>query len=299
MNESGALERLERLRSGDLAVISADDLNWIVDWANRSRKLDARYSQGDHKSFPHPWKVRASRVDEIDRGWRIDVRAGVINDIVPSILYRRKDDPRGWEPDEDYAESPAKGELGWNADWVERDVLDDLDDPPWLLLLSPKASDKADPAWTFIPRERWIPCFSQMDDMENAQIFRAYVMVSQNTRQSVTQSGTWLHGMKPPAVNKFRIGTLPVRPGLSNTLAGVWFELATLWLMRTNPDNPDEDALFVQQGAFWPSWCVQVKPTYDLGGGIGVPYVDMMTEMVQQEINLLYDSAATVMNWTV
>jgi hypothetical protein len=299
MQESGALERLERLRRGDPALISAADLNWLVTWANRSRKLDARYGRGVNTPFPHPWKVQASRCAEIERGWRLDVAAGVVNDIIPGILYRRKDDPRGWEMPEDYVESPAKGELGWNADWVERDLLDDLNDPPWLLMVSPALGSKADPAWTFIPRARWIPYFAAQVGMENAQIFRAFVMVSQDTRRSAIASGTWLRGMKPPAVNKFRIGTLPARPGMSLPLAGVWLELATLWLVRPDPDAPEADAVYVQQAEFWPAWCVQVKPSLDLGAGIGVPAVDMLLDMVQRDVDLLFDRSATVMNWTV
>jgi len=287
--DHAALEHLEKLRSGDPADISAADLNWLVDWANRSRKLDARYSQGDHKAFQHPWKVRTSRCDEIDRGWRVDVCAGIINDIVPSILYRRRDDPRGWKCPEDYVESPAKGERGWSADWVERDPLDDLDDPPWLLIVAPEPGATADPAWTLVPKERWPLFFSSQDELADAQIFRAYVMVSQNTRQNVIASGTWLRGMKPPPMNKFRVGTLPARPMLSFTLAGVWLDLATLWLVRSEPDHPDSDALYVQQNEFWPSWSAQIKPSA----------LDLYPEIIQGELDLIYDAAATVVNWTV
>lgn len=282
--------------------------NGLLDFLRRQQLLSSIDSVGVARSFPHPFRVRVSRFEARDLAtlnpastWRIDVSEGAINDQVPTILYARAGDPRGWVPPDDYV-MLKPGEAGYDSRWVERDLLDDLDDPPCLVVLDPGAitpvadfervSDEQRPSvegGAFCGAAEW--------EME---LWRSHVVLS----VSPIRASYFAAELPPPRLARYRLFTSARLPlPTYGASAGGWVELATLYFLR-RPDEPENAEVHVRQKEWWALWSSIIQPGAELisifdyaAQGVFAPpgFTDILRGQLQDDLA----GAATVEFWTV
>lgn len=292
-------------------VPTADQHNRLLDWLRRQQLLSSIDSIGAVRSFPHPWRVRASRFDGADLAtlnpastWRIDVAPGVINDQVPTILYARAGDPRGWVPPPDYV-LPQPGELSYDARWIERDLLDDPDDAPFLAISDPpvRNAETSEGEWRFIP-EHLRPGIEQGAFCGEAdwelELWRAHVLLS----AVPFRANYFAAQLPPPRIVRYRLFTTPRRPAPTyGASAGGWLELATLYLLR-DPASPETAELKVRQREWWPLWASIVQPGRELvslfdAAAQGVIAPPGFTDILRGDLQDTLQGAMTAEFWTV
>lgn len=297
------------IKPGSSPFPTAAQNNGLVRALERERLLGIIAQLGDPPAFPHPWKVRASRFEppagsplKPGKAWRVDIAAGTINDTLPTLLYLRKDDPRGWKAPDDYL-TLQPGEKGYDSRWIERDLLDDPADPPCLVLNDP--DPKIPPDFTKVSdtlRNTIEAGAFTGEDTWELELWRAHVILSATPFRAAIFDGS----LPPPRLAKYRLYSTPARPAATvGAQAGGWVELATLYLLR-DPDAPDDAQLLVRQREFWPLWSQVVQPGTDIldpfgpdGTGLFGGLDDLLFEIAQEEIEEILADAATVEFWTV
>ena len=293
------LDRLEAAARSGLPAngIRAEDLNALGRLILRGRHRSFRLKARKPSQFPHPWRVTSRRPDigglDAGRAWRFDIEPGAINDACPAIPYRRKGDPRGWK-------GPSTG-----AAIVDRELIDDPTDPPWLLAMAPSARAKTADDFTLRPKSTWPDYFAYEadDELKDAELWRAHVVLSALPLRSAA-----LDPLLPaPALRRFRLYVTRRLPAIAAADAGGWVELATLWLLRTDRTQPDADQMHVEPKEFWPLWSAIVQPgadlvssldeiTKDVGqGGVNQLLADLVRDDVAEDLV----GAAFVSFWTV
>ena len=264
---------LLRIQSGRGPTPTAAQHNGLLDLLRREVLLGSIFTAGDAKAFPHPWQVRAARFAARERAtldpavtWAITVAPGAVNDVAPSLLYRRTGDPRGWTPPVGYAEPfPAPG-----SPWVEREADDDAHDPPHLYLLDPPASPEpaAIPetlSFSRIPDVRRLAleagAFCGAADWE-LELWRAHVILT----ATPIRAERFAAELPAPRLKRYRLQAVRALPssGWSGT-AGGWLELATIYLLRP-PGDPTAAELRIKQRAWWDLRAAIVQPGNELIG---------------------------------
>lgn len=194
-----------------------------------------------------PWKTAVQQFDD-DKGtprlWRIDVELGTVNDEPPTIIYRAKDDPRGWKPEK----PPEDGSL-----IVERSLAEF--DRPWLLLAAPDPTAQASLTDKFLKvPDAARPAFFRTEAMWDKLLYQSSVFLSDTVKD--------LSGINFPIsilgrlATQLRLTAGPLPKLAAGSQAGQ-LELARLFLLR-DPDDTDGsgDSIMVQQKAFY---CVQAE----------------------------------------
>jgi hypothetical protein len=225
--------------------------------------------------------------------WQLTIHPGTILDRIPTILYQRKDDPRGWTVPEGYVEDPAS-----TSPWIERDLLDDPIDPPILVLRDPPAGDFTRIADTDrLALESGAFC-SEADWQR--ELWRAHVILSARPYRQAWQS----IALPPPTLNRFRITAARALPPATDAASGATFELATLYLLR-DPSAPEAAELKVRQREWWSLWTAIVQPLADLPGEISNlgdgqgGLNDLIAQLSGARIEETLAGTATVEAWTV
>lgn len=272
----------------------------------RNRLLSPGFTVPDPARFRHPFRVRVRRFQPpeggraaftADNAWEISIRSGAILDQLPSILYRREGDPRGWDLPKDYVESEPV-----NSPWVERDLLDDPSNPPILVVRDPDEAAAKSPDFTRIADKDRLAieggAFCSEADW-GLELWRAHVVLTARPFRQSWQSVS----LPAPRLNRFRLYTLRSRPSIS-AAAGATFELATLYLLR-DPQSPASARLKVRQHEWWGLWTTIVQPAGGLPaliggladgqGGIN----DLLAQLASAEIEETLSAAATIEAWTV
>ena len=183
--------------------------------------------------------------------WAVNVAPGTINDGLPSILYQRAGDARGWRAPDGYVEQTIIG-AGNKPDpnFVERDLLDDPTSPPFVTVQDAVPGQKGD--FTQIPDSDRMKieggAFCSASDWE-MELWRSHVLLSATPFTVAT-----LNPLLPaPRLLTYRIYAVNGLPALGfGGDAGGWIELATLYLLR------DPDTLTTQirvRQRVW--WCLQ------------------------------------------
>ena len=290
---------------------SALQHNGLVKALLRSRMLGVIPRFGAPTPYPHCWRVTADRFEATKTSkldpkttWRLDVTAGTVNDGLAAIPYLRDQDPRGWVQPPDYtAASTSSSNL---TAWIDRDSLDDLDNPPFLVIRDPSVNATSSNEWTYIP-DNLRPhleggAFCGADDWK-LELWRAHVLLS-----AVPLKTYWLAGaLTPPALKRYRLYTAGVKPGISFAAqSGGWLEIATLYLLR-DPKAKDPIAtgeIRVRQRVFWPLWVTIVQP----GGALldatqtslqGIDYLTgLFTAPSEAGLISTLQSSASVEWWT-
>lgn len=286
-----------RLQPDEGPIPTAAQHNGVLDHLARNLIVGVIGEQTESSNFSHPWKVKVQPFEKREgstldpaANWRIDLRAGTMNDTLPVIPFRRQNDPRGWQPPSGYVD-PAPS----NSPWIDRDVLDDLDDPPFLV-----ARETRD--FTRIADKDRIKvesgAFCGADDWER-ELWRAHVLLSATPH--VINIGP---DLPSPKLNRLRLYLVPTLPTTTIAPAGVAFELATLYLLR-DPDGRDASELRVRQREHWPIWAEIIQPVSDLAAVIGNlrdgqgGLNDLIAQLNAGRIEETIADTATVEAWTV
>lgn len=267
-----SLDRL-LIPSGDPPVPPAWKQNELLKHLRRQRLLGLVASFGPVEKFPHPWQVTARRFEppennlstlDPDSTWSIFINAGVINDELVTMLYLRNQDPRGWVMPKDYV-APVIGDADYDPRWLERDSLDDPDDPPFMVISDPPPTGRSSTNADFsqiadLARpgiERGAFCG---EDSWELELWRAHVILS----ATPFRANSFNASLPPPRLVKFRFSVLPALPGASyGASSGGWLELATLYYLR-DPEEPEDAQIVVRPQETWPLWTVIAQPGGDL-----------------------------------
>lgn len=284
-----------------------DDKLFAEDWNSLVHQGRARFllpgvvnSQDPEDAFP--WQVTTARFDDRFR-WQVSVAPGFINDTVPSIVYLKKGDPRGWVPPDDYP-APAPGEPGYSEHFLDRDLLESP--PPAILVTAPETT-AAD--FTPVPDTLRLPFF-RTEEMWLKTIFSAHVILT----AAPLRASFFPPWLPPPPLARYRLAMVPRLPARSfAALAGGWVELARLFLVRDT--DPAADELLVQQREFHHLAASIVTPSQTLGtipslGYSGLPLADSFAmgvadtanafaSQLQAEIDNTLATTASVEFWTV
>jgi hypothetical protein len=237
--------------------------------------------------------------------WRIDIAAGVINDQLPTILYLRQSDPRGWVLGPDYVETekPRIGDV-----FVERDALDDADDPPFLVVSDPPTTTVSSP--TVRPDFVRVPdaqrpaleagAFCSEEDW-TLDLWRASVILT----AAPIRSSYFAAELPAPSAVKFRLYTSGAKPVATFAASsGGWLELATLYLLRDPKDPLGTAEIRVRQREFYPFWNMTLQP-----GGQLVTLLDAaaqvfsgppgFADLLRNQLEDTLSGAASSEFWTV
>jgi hypothetical protein len=262
------LKRMESAERGRPIRLTAEELNALARFLAECRLLDLPTpSVISHHAAEHHWETTVRRLESDPAQWAVSIGPGLINDELAAIPYRREGDPRGWTPPPGYA-APQPGEPQYSAAIIERDLLDDLDDPPWLLAFAPRDFD-------LVPRAQWPPhfAFAADDDLAGADLWRSHVLLSVKAI-----APPFLADITAPLFARPRLYLAAQLPSLNYAAsAGGWVEIATLYLVRAASGNPEEDQLIVQQQEFWSLWNMLIQPgqnllaEVDVAGSIATP----------------------------
>ena len=276
-----------RLKPGDGPLPTAEKQNAILAHLLRQRIANVLADFDEPQTFPHPWRVRAQRFEPPaastiapEAAWRIDIAAGAINDTAPVILYHREKDPRGWQKPADYSERSTPDSRP--STFLERDLLDDPEDPPCLVAFDPPSGDfEQIPDERRITIERGAFCSAEAWELE---LWRSHVVLTADPGQSRLFDIT----LPPPKLARYRFSISAKQPppnvgGFAR--AGGTFVLAKLYLLR-DPGSPADAVLRVKQEEFWPLWAAIAQPGRDLPA---IPF--------PLPVNL--DELATVEAWSV
>lgn len=309
-----ALEKL-LIQPGESPVPTAEKQNEVLAHLLANRFAGVVDGLRSPKGFPHPFQVSASRLDEaregmtlpLGRTWRVDIRPGAVNEILPSILYRRKADKRGWSMPGGYVTKSAD-------DWIERDVLDDLDDPPFLAVVAPKPGERTTSDFRIVPDAERPDAFCGEAEWE-LELWSAHVLLSASPLRSEVMSAAY----PPPRLARYRLYTAQQLPGPTfGARSGGWFEVATLYFLR-DLAAPELAELFVRQREFWPLWAAIVQPGADLPATVhydplnvqtGLPVADgflaaadaanqLIADAALQQLESTLEGATSVEAWTV
>lgn len=257
---------------------TAEKQNALLAHLLRNRFLSAVDRLRKPPGFPHPWDVSVSRIEERpgltlppERTWRVDIRPGTMNDVLPTMLYRRRDDPRGWTLPDDFA-APVVGDKDYDPVWIERDLLDDADDPPFLTVRQPGEKDEPHDMLK-VPDAQRPEAF--MDEISwDLELWQSHVLLSASP---IAVAGVQSAAFPPPRLGRYRHYVSPRLPSPTfGARTGGWVELATLYLLR-DPKEPELAEMFVRQREFWPLWAAIVQPGADLPELIRAQPMDLVT----------------------
>lgn len=313
MSELGKL----LINPGENPVPTAEKQNGILDHLLKNRFAGVVDGLREPRRWPHPWRVIATRMDEaregmtlpVGRTWRVDVRAGAINDVLPTILYKKTGDKRGWKLPTAYSPAPAASEP-----WIERDVLDDHEDPPFLAVVAPQNSGDKKSDFRKVPDNERPEAFMGAAEWE-LELWSAHVLLSASPIRSESLSASF----PPPRLARYRIYTSRQKPAATfGAKSGGWFELATLYFLR-DPAAPELSEMFVRQREFWPLWAVIVQPGSEIPDMVqyspipastGLPMADtfiagynaidqIIADAALAQIENSLEAATSVEAWTV
>lgn len=313
------------VRPGDrLSAARRDDL---IRHLRRQMLTGVTFTPGQSRPFEHPWRVTARRFEapangraklDPEKTWRLDIHPGIINDELPTLLYRRENDPRGWTPGDDFA-MPVKGDKDYDPTFIERDLLDDLEDPPFLALKDPPRiqpatdADKLSRDFSLVPDENRPDVFMGAADWEK-ELWVAHVLLS-----ATPLTVGIFEPAAPPRLKRYRIYSTPKLPTPAfGALAGGWLELATIYLLR-DPQAMDDAELRIRQREWWPLWSIIVTPGADILASVtsqpidlvtGLPFADaavaganeanaLLADMARAQIAGILEGASSVEWWTV
>ena len=298
------LERL-LIKPGESPIPSAAAQNAILDALLRNRLLGVIEETGPTPTFPHPWTVTTQRFEappsgtatlNPDNTWAIFVAAGTVNDTVPSIVYARQGDPRGWVPGNYVA--PKVGDPNYDPRWIDRDATDDPDDPPFLAVRDPVLGQTTATDWTYITDDARISieqgAFCGAADWE-LELWRSHVIVTGAPLMATFFDAS----LPPPRLAKYRLSATALLPTATyGAGAGGWQEIATLYLLR-DPNDASSAEIRVRPRQFWPLWAVISQP-----GGALVSLVDaagggIFGGLVSGQLQDVLQGAQTVQWWTV
>ncbi len=292
-------------------IPTAAQHNGLLDLFRREALLGAVFTAGDAKAFPHPWQVRGTRFVErpaatLDPAgtWALTVAAATINDLAPTMLYRRTGDPRGWVPPEGYVEPFP--DLA--SPWLEREADDDPDDPPHLYLLDPPASP--DPiaipdtlSFTRIADDRRpaleAGAFCGAGDWE-LELWRAHIILT----ATPLRAGRFAAELPAPRLKRYRLQAVRARPAARwQGHAGGWLEIATIYLLRP-PGDPAGGELHIRQRVWWDLRAVIVQPGAELIGildsvGTFDPTAGLLLDLYRAETENQLSEVAFTEFWTV
>jgi hypothetical protein len=271
--------------------------NALLDHLCRQTLAGLTIIPGAVRSPSHPWKVTARRLDPPPNGahsaldpattWRLDIEPGVINDTLPSILYRRQSDPRGWTKPGTYIE-----ETPLDPNFIERDLLDDINDPPFLVLTDPTIGASKSPDFTLLS-DFARPLALRSADYAPFDIWRAHVLVS----AAPVSASYFPPSLPPPRLQRYRLVTSPALPVQSFAAqAGGWLELATVYFLR-DPSSPEDARLQIVPQEFYAVWSAIAQPGQDISQAINEFDGLTFTVLGGYQIDDLLSESASVEFW--
>jgi hypothetical protein len=218
---------------------------------------------------------------------RLDIEPGVINDTLPSILYRRQSDPRGWTKPGTYIE-----ETPLDPNFIERDLLDDINDPPFLVLTDPTIGASKSPDFTLLS-DFARPLALRSADYAPFDIWRAHVLVS----AAPVSASYFPPSLPPPRLQRYRLVTSPALPVQSFAAqAGGWLELATVYFLR-DPSSPEDARLQIVPQEFYAVWSAIAQPGQDISQAINEFDGLTFTVLGGYQIDDLLSESASVEFW--
>ncbi len=256
--------------------------NGVLDHLLKCRWLAALDRLSEPKGYPHPWDVTVRRFEapegahatlDADTTWSVFIRPGVVNDLEPVITYRRAGDPRGWAPPAGYTEVIRRGQSDYDPVYIDRELFDDSDDPPFLVLRAPAKKAKTADDFRLLGEAERPDCFRGEDTIDY-EVWQASVILS-----AAALRPEWFVtvAFPPPKLKRFRCYTVKQLPGFNfGGRDGGWRELATLYFLR-DPAQPEDAALFVRQREFFPLWSQVVQPGANIPALIGDPTINLTT----------------------
>lgn len=282
-----ALESL-LIQPGESPVPTADKQNAILAHLLANRFAGVVDGLRSPKGFPHPFRVTVSRMDEAREGmtlpagrtWRIDIAPGAINDILPAIPFRKQGDKRGWKLPVGYVAKSTE-------DWIDRDALDDHDDPPFLAVVAPKPGEKKTSDFRIVPDAERPDAFCGAAEWE-LELWSCHVLLSASPLRSEVMSAAF----PPPRLARYRFYTAQQLPSPTfGARSGGWFEVATLYYLR-DPAAPELAEMFVRQREFWPMWAVIVQPGSDIPATVRYDPLNVQTGLPLSDAFLAAGDAA-------
>lgn len=286
-----------RIPPGQGPFPTAEQHNGVLDHLLRNLIVGFVEEVRDPVRFRHKWKVSVEPLGEREgstldpeKTWRVNIVDGVMNDALPTIPYRRKGDPRGWTVPDGYVTDPPTS----SSAWIDRDVIDDLDDPPFLVL-----RETQDFRQIGDDQRRRIEdgAFCSAEDWER-ELWRAHVVLSATALTINTSPG-----LPPPSLKRLRLYATALLPATVLAPAGIAFELATLYLLR-DPNGVEPSELKPRQREYWPIWTEIVQPAAaltDLIGGLGDGQGGLNDLIADQEAGRIAETlegTASVEAWT-
>lgn len=288
-----------------------DDPFFAEDWNSLLRQAQSRVVNAGVVNTREPeetfdWKVSTARFDAHSH-WKVFVGVGFINDVIPSIVYLQRADPRGWVMPEDYP-LPEKGEAGYSEFFANRDLLEA--DPPFLLVSAPP-SPVSNVDFHLVSDAARIPFFRTAEMWEKT-IFSAHVILT----AAPWRPNFFPSALPPPPLSSYRVAVIPRLWSRSfAALAGGWIELARLFLVRDEKEGAPGDRLLVQQREFHSLAAAIVQPKQVVGGSIEAPVTGLalvdsfamgmaashnaVVSQVQAEVDNILATTASVEFWTV
>jgi hypothetical protein len=311
--------QLDYLRGIDTKHPSAQ--KWHNLCAEITRRLPRSFidnrSGGD---FFHPWKTTVDRWEESEIGvfnnerkngtaWKVMVRTGLLNDDCATILYKKKDDPRGWVMPNDYPQ-PVWG----SPALIDRPLYEQTsipDDPPFTYVITPEEGARNTTDWTNVSGSTSVPEVFRTEDMNDAKLFKTSVYL---TADAGLGAYIGYNIPIPQKMNRYRIaiGKLPSYPTYSAKEGG-WVELATLWLVRPKQSDGSysvqDDLIYVQQKTFWNLLCLTYPIDINLGtladllkaqsaGAFGDPFGSIIAGMVGDTLAQINIETFQISFWT-
>lgn len=323
-------------------IATARRLKLIRDKVHRQKVLRGVSRVETVRQPDHPWQTTArrwampgERVTPRSRLWRVDVAPGCVNDKPALITYRKQGDPRGWTMPDDYRNDDSQLARYFAPTYPLVDRSPYETPQPFLMLEAPSASGD-DPgdfepvqarARPLVFRSQQITGQSALGRIaggENQQVvidyatyplYKASVIVSAQPYRS-TRNFTPYEPSANERLDRFRVlvGRLPTRNDVAR--AGLWCEVARLWLLR-NPHAPlIQDRLFIGQRRFYSMWNTTVEPSLGLGESFTEDYSlgllpltgllspvallpSITTDLILSQANQTMGDAARVEFWSV
>lgn len=290
------MKRVSELIKRGGEQLQADDWNSLVQLA-RQRCFEMGVVLADAPDV-HEWMTSARRWDGDATGmkWRVDVLPGFINDEVPTMIYLRANDPRGWVMPDGYP-APKEGEKGYSATTVDRELIEA--ERPWLLVTVPQPGEHSGNGdWEAVADGNRIDFF-RTEEMWRLELFSSWVIL---TASALRPSFLPLN-YPAPSLARYRVCSSKSRPSAAfGTRVGGWIPLARLWLTRDEQD-PQTDRVYVEQKEFFSLGSAIVQPGTELIDVLeplqSDPLLGGPASWAIADLNSSLDSAASVEFWTV
>lgn len=255
---------------------SAAELARLVDYLS-SLRAPAGRTRRKQPGRVHHFQVVTERDERTTyspavegRSWYVGVSLGTVSDQPVTLLYKIKDDPRGWTPPTDGLVIPA------GFPFAERTLFDRDEPLPTLLALAPVfgAPTTTRDHFSLVPGSAR-PAHFRTQEMWAFDLYQASVVLSASLNAALPIGSDLPIGGSFWQVTRRMRAHIHFVPRLDELVAGM-IEVARLYLLRDPqaPGGARDDTLVVQQRLYWSLLSAQVSLTsLDVVWGPGEPAV--------------------------